>query len=116
MSLPSHQSLWSDREELSQSTCGARIRKSKRAADIVDRALDHIRERTPTFDTERGGLRRENAALRRMLAPGTTSEFVGESAAIRAVLQLAEKAAAGDSAGDGATEPVNRNETVSHRV
>src|SRR5262245_2746004 len=46
---------------------------------------------------EHGGLRRENAALRRMLAPATTSEFVGESPAIRALLQLAEKAAAGDS-------------------
>jgi DNA-binding NtrC family response regulator len=43
------------------------------------------------------GLRRENAALRRMLAPTSTSEFVGESPAIRAVLELAQKAAAGDS-------------------
>jgi DNA-binding NtrC family response regulator len=46
---------------------------------------------------EHGGLRRENAALRRMLAPVTTPEFVGESPAIRAVLELAQKAAAGDS-------------------
>src|SRR5207249_3822274 len=46
---------------------------------------------------EHGGLRRENAALRRMLAPASTSEFVGESPAIRAVLELAQKAAAGDS-------------------
>src|SRR3989442_2276776 len=46
---------------------------------------------------EHGGLRRENAALRRMLAPASTSDFVGESAAIRAVLELAQKAAAGDS-------------------
>src|SRR3989442_9761069 len=46
---------------------------------------------------EHGGLRRENAALRRMLAPASTPEFVGESPAIRAVLELAQKAAAGDS-------------------
>src|SRR5712664_3149847 len=46
---------------------------------------------------EHGGLRRENAALRRMLAPASTSEFVGESPAIRAVLELGPKAAAGDS-------------------
>ncbi len=46
---------------------------------------------------EHGGLRRENAALRRMLAPVSTSDFVGESAAIRAVLELAQKAAASDS-------------------
>src|SRR3989441_963688 len=46
---------------------------------------------------QHGGLRRENAALRRMLAPASTSEFVGESPAIRAVLELAQKAAAGDS-------------------
>ena len=41
---------------------------------------------------EHGGLRRENAALRRMLAPASPSEFVGESPAIRAVLELAQKA------------------------
>lgn len=46
---------------------------------------------------EHGGLRRENAALRRMLAPASTPEFVGESPAIRALLGLAQKAAAGDS-------------------
>jgi two-component system, NtrC family, response regulator AtoC len=46
---------------------------------------------------EHGGLRRENAALRRMLAPASTSEFVGESPRIRAVLELAQRAAAGDS-------------------
>jgi DNA-binding NtrC family response regulator len=54
-------------------------------------------EETLLRAVEHGGLRRENAALRRMLAPATTSEFVGESPAIRALLQLAEKAAAGDS-------------------
>ena len=54
-------------------------------------------EETLLRAVEHGGLRRENAALRRMLAPATTSEFVGESSAIRAVLQLAEKAAVGDS-------------------
>jgi two-component system, NtrC family, response regulator HydG len=46
---------------------------------------------------EHGGLRRENAALRRMLAPAGTPEFVGESPVIRAVLGLAQKAAAGDA-------------------
>ena len=46
---------------------------------------------------EHGGLRRENAALRRMLAPASTPDFVGESPAIRAVLELAQKAAVGDS-------------------
>ena len=47
---------------------------------------------------EHGGLRRENAALRRMLGPVTsTSELVGEGPAIRAVLALAEKAAVSDS-------------------
>jgi two-component system response regulator HydG len=46
---------------------------------------------------EHGGLRRENAALRRMLAPASTPDFIGESPAIRAVLELAQKAAAGDS-------------------
>jgi len=54
-------------------------------------------EETLLRAVEHGGLRRENAALRRMLAPGNTSEFVGESSAVRAVLQLAEKAAVGDS-------------------
>ena len=46
---------------------------------------------------EHGGLRRENAALRRMLGPASTSEFVGESSAIRAALEMAEKAAVSDS-------------------
>jgi DNA-binding NtrC family response regulator len=47
---------------------------------------------------EHSGLRRENAALRRMLGPVTsTSELVGEGPAIRAVLALAERAAASDS-------------------
>ncbi len=46
---------------------------------------------------EHGGLRRENAALRRMLGPASTSEFVGESPAIRAALEMAQKAAVSDS-------------------
>jgi DNA-binding NtrC family response regulator len=46
---------------------------------------------------EHGGLRRENAALRRMLAPATMSDFVGDSPAIRAALELAQKAAVSDS-------------------
>jgi DNA-binding NtrC family response regulator len=46
---------------------------------------------------EHGGLRRENAALRRMLAPATMSDFVGESPPIRAALELAQKAAVSDS-------------------
>src|SRR5919108_3775410 len=46
---------------------------------------------------EHGGLRRENAALRRMLSPATTSEFVGDSSAIRAALEMAQKAAVSDS-------------------
>jgi len=46
---------------------------------------------------EHGGLRRENAALRRMLGPAGTSEFVGESPAIRAALEMAQKAAVSDS-------------------
>src|SRR5438552_1583102 len=54
-------------------------------------------EETPSRSVEHGGLRRENGALRGMLAPTGTSEFVGESPAIRAVLELAQKAAAGDS-------------------
>src|SRR5439155_5337380 len=54
-------------------------------------------EETLSRAVEHGGLRRENAALRRMLAPRRTSEFVGESPAIRAVLERAQKAAAGDS-------------------
>jgi len=54
-------------------------------------------EETLRRAVEHGGLRRENAALRRMLAPANTSEFVGEGPAIRAVLELAQKAAAGDS-------------------
>src|SRR5262245_24214711 len=46
---------------------------------------------------EHGGLRRENAALRRMLGPASTSEFVGESPTIRAALEMAQKAAVSDS-------------------
>ena len=46
---------------------------------------------------EHGGLRRENAALRRMLGPTRGLEFVGASPAIRVVLELAQRAAAGDS-------------------
>jgi DNA-binding NtrC family response regulator len=46
---------------------------------------------------EHDGLRRENAALRRMLGPVGAPEFVGESARIRAVLELAQKAAVADS-------------------
>jgi two-component system response regulator HydG len=54
-------------------------------------------EETLCQAVQHGGLRRENAALRRMLAPTSTPEFVGETPAIRAVLDLAQKAAAGDS-------------------
>src|SRR5438093_5738481 len=47
---------------------------------------------------EHRGLRRENAALRRMLGPVIcTSELVGEGTSIRDVLALAERAAATDS-------------------
>jgi DNA-binding NtrC family response regulator len=46
---------------------------------------------------EHGGLRRENAALRRMLGPASSSEFVGDSPAIRAALEMAQKAAVSDS-------------------
>jgi len=46
---------------------------------------------------EHHGLQRENAALRRMLGPARGPDVVGESPAIRAVLELAQKAAAGDS-------------------
>jgi DNA-binding NtrC family response regulator len=56
-----------------------------------------IIEETLWRAVEHGGLRRENAALRRMLAPATVSNFVGDSPAIRAVLELAQKAAGGDS-------------------
>src|SRR5437762_7729834 len=44
---------------------------------------------------EHGGLRRENAALRRMLGPARGPDFIGASPAIRAVLELAQRA--GDS-------------------
>jgi DNA-binding NtrC family response regulator len=54
-------------------------------------------EETLSRAVEHGGLRRENAALRRMLAPATAFEFVGESPAIRAALELAQKAAVSDS-------------------
>ncbi len=47
---------------------------------------------------EHRGLRRENAALRRMLGPViSTSELVGDGPPIRAVLALAQKAAVSDS-------------------
>jgi two-component system, NtrC family, response regulator HydG len=47
---------------------------------------------------EHRGLRRENAALRRMLGPViSSSELVGEGPGIRDVLSLAERAAATDS-------------------
>src|SRR5256712_2570540 len=46
---------------------------------------------------EHRGLQRDNAALRRMLGPTRGPDFVGESPAIHAVLELAQKAAAGDS-------------------
>lgn len=48
-------------------------------------------EKTLRRAVEHGGLRRESAALRRMLEPVSTPDFVGESAAIRAVLELAPK-------------------------
>jgi DNA-binding NtrC family response regulator len=54
-------------------------------------------EKTLGRAVEHRGLRRENAALRRMLAPARGPHFVGESPAIRAVLGIAQKAAAGDS-------------------
>jgi two-component system response regulator HydG len=55
-------------------------------------------EETLRRAVEHGGLRRENAALRRMLGPAiTTSELVGDAAAIRDVLALAQKAATIDS-------------------
>src|SRR2546428_1772940 len=54
-------------------------------------------EETLRRAVEHGGLRRENAALRRMLGPARGPDFVGASPAIRAVLELAQRAAAGDS-------------------
>jgi len=54
-------------------------------------------EETLRRAVEHGGLRRENAALRRMLGPTRGSDFIGASPAIRAVLELAQRAAAGDS-------------------
>src|SRR5437773_12031534 len=53
--------------------------------EILGRAVEH------------GGLRRENAALRRMLGPARGPDFIGSSPAVRAVLELAQRAAAGDS-------------------
>jgi len=44
--------------------------------DTLRRAAEHL------------GLRRENAALRRMLRPAGVTDFVGESSAIRAVLDM----------------------------
>jgi DNA-binding NtrC family response regulator len=47
---------------------------------------------------DHGGLRRENAALRRMLRPAiSTSELVGDAPAIRDVLIVVQKAAANDA-------------------
>src|SRR5213596_2414132 len=54
-------------------------------------------EETLRRAVEHGGLRRENAALRRMLGPARGPDFIGASPAIRAVLELAQSAAAGDS-------------------
>jgi DNA-binding NtrC family response regulator len=54
-------------------------------------------EETLRKAVQHGGLRRENAALRRMLGPAVnTSELVGGGPTIRAVLALAQKAAASD--------------------
>jgi len=53
--------------------------------ETLGRAVEHRR------------LQRDNAALRRMLGPTRGPDFVGESPAIHAVLELARKAAAGDS-------------------
>src|SRR6059036_1932402 len=49
--------------------------------DALQRAVDHLR------------LRRENAALLRMLGPASVSDFVGESPAIRAVLEMTKQIA-----------------------
>src|SRR5437773_1545161 len=49
--------------------------------DALQRAVDHLR------------LRKENAAWRRMLRPAGASEFVGESPAIRAVLEMTKQIA-----------------------
>src|SRR5207245_4091973 len=54
-------------------------------------------EETLSRAVEHGGLRRENAPLRRMLAPAGTRKVRGEGPVSRAVLELAQKAAAGDS-------------------
>jgi DNA-binding NtrC family response regulator len=53
--------------------------------DTLRRAADHFQ------------LRRENAALRRMLHPERQIEFVGDSPAIRAILDQAGRIAASDS-------------------
>jgi len=52
--------------------------------ETLRRAVDHLR------------LRRENVALRRMLAPVGMSDFVGESPAIRAVLETTQQIASAD--------------------
>ena len=49
--------------------------------DALQRAVDHLR------------LRKENAAWRRMLRPAGASDFVGESPAIRAVLEMTKQIA-----------------------
>ena len=49
--------------------------------DALQRAVDHLR------------LRKENAAWRRMLRPADASDFVGESPAIRAVLEMTNQIA-----------------------
>lgn len=55
--------------------------------DALRRAVDHLR------------LRRENAALRRMLPAVGVSDFVGASPAIRAVLEMTQPDRAGRRAG-----------------
>jgi len=52
--------------------------------ETLRRAVDHLR------------LRRENVALRRMLAPVGMSDFVGESPTIRAVLETTQQIASAD--------------------
>src|SRR3989442_832078 len=52
--------------------------------ETLRRAVDHLR------------LRRENVALRRMLAPVGMSDFVGESPTIRAVLEMTQQIASAD--------------------
>src|SRR5437773_1438211 len=52
--------------------------------DALQRAVDHLR------------LRRENAALLRMLGPASAADFVGESPAIREVLEMTRQIAPTD--------------------